>query len=430
MKRICCAAILLAMLCGAVYGLTPGLPPYEGSGGAGMVVSVEKPEGSGLAESDGFILDFIQYVIIGDFKKYTAVEVREADSSIKGTVYCLVRGKITREGGTYRLEFTVTDVTTNVRKASSVKTGISAGEVLNESALNAAFGELLEQLNIVLTSAGKAALANPSQSDINAALNMARGSAAEAGGNTIEILNYYYNAVSYDPSLTEASARIASFSASLAAGDSGSQIKGDIAARDSWKKILDDFEEFYRIHPPFELSYLAKPEQYGKSDYDSRTAVLQFNLIFQEAVAFQSMQKVLKSVLEGLDETGNRELWGMSGWPYRTTMKKSRKYKIVAELVNNRGESLDTQTFEVSSRFYFTRNAVRADSTRGKTILFRAVNADTELTPDMVVKITKIDGMETEQAQQDGFVKVTAVEELPKKKTRNLAVFLTRSPFN
>lgn len=396
---------------------------YRGTGGSGMVLAIPAPSGSGLAEGDEWILDFIRIILVNNFNKFTAVTVQSQEASAA----FLLSGKLTRDQQRYQLEFSISDVQGGIRRASYLKTNVRSGEILSLAALNDAFGDLAGQIDITLTEAGKQELANPSPDEVSAAVNIARGTTAK---NPIEELNYLYNAMSYDPSLIDAASRFNSLSGELAAGNPQLGIRSDLEARTYWKNILDDFQIFYTEHPPFEISYVPTPNQLGKTDYDRGMAVLEFRLCFQENVELQSMQKILTAIKQGLKQTEKRREWGFGSWPYRTAFRNVRPYTFTAELVNNRDEVLDSKTLQVSSRLYISRDTIYADSTGRLDVSFRPLHIDDEMTEDMVVRITEIDGMETGQAQQQGYVKITPVAELPKLKARGLRVVLTRDFFS
>jgi hypothetical protein len=421
---------------------------YEGNGGAGIVIATSVPEGVGLADGDEWILNFIQELLNRDFARFSAIALSDRqmiesavaagmDSPNVGNfanAAYIMTGKLTLTAQhSYILELVLSDTSKGIRVASALKPNIAGDIKKLLAAINEEFADVLSQLDVVLTAAGREELQNMDLLNpaVQGAISIARGNAAEKNGNPIEMLSYLYNAVSYDPTLTSATMRIDSLTAQLASGDAGSFVKQDKAARDNWKKVLDEFESFYRDHPPFEVSYVPTPNKKGRTDYDAGTAVLAFDLTFQEGVGFDSMQKVLHTVLEGLNQTGNREVWGFANWPYNSSLfNRVRNFRMVAELVNNRNEVVDTLETLVSARLYLSRNRIYADATRKVSISFKPININNEMTGNEIVRIIRIDGIETEQAQQSGFVKVTPVEKLPKNKARSLLVLLTRDIFS
>jgi len=402
---------------------------YTGSGGSAIMLIIIKPTGEGLPKEDEFVLGYIQNLLVANFKKYTAVKTnaQETASGIKIDAAFLLAGKLTRSGNNYIMELTVTDTTNGIRKASYQSTSIRANDILNAQAINTGFVDIAKKLDIQFSDAGLAALKNPTKKEVEAAINLARGKVAEKNDNPIEMLTYLYNASTYDPSLLEATSQFDSLSRSLASGDAGASVKGDIQERDKWLKILNEFDSFYESHPPFILSYDPFPTQKGNTDYDNRTAVLQFKINFEEDVSFDAMQKVYVALKTGLLNTKLQEKWGFTTRPYRSPLfDKTRIYNVDAELINNKNQVVASTKFIVKSRITPFRNTLFADTSQVISISFKSIHIDNDLTEDMKVRIVSIDGINTEKAMQQGYVRVAPVESLPKAKLRSLVTVLTR----
>jgi hypothetical protein len=402
---------------------------YLEDGGAALRLNVLRTEGTSIAKADLFILDYIQNLLAGNFEKYTAVKTgRQNDQSSgqpAGTL--LLISKLTRTGTNFVLDLTVTDAATGLRKASYQKANIAADSIFNAAAINEGFLDIVKKLNINLTEDGIAALRTPKPKDIEALLNLARGNEAQKNDNPIEMLTYLYNAASYNPDLLEAAKRFDFFSQMLSSGDVGASVKSDLADRENWKKILDEFDSFYKAHPPFILTYNPLPTQKGHTDYDNRTAVLEFELSFQEDISFEAMQKVYNAVVSGLKSTGNQELWGFATRPFRSPLfNRFRHYEVKAELVNERDIAVAAATFRVRGRIALLRNTLYADTTQKARQSFRPIRIDEDLTGNMLVRVVSIDGIGTEKSMQGGYVKITPRELLPKTKARNPLVLLTR----
>jgi hypothetical protein len=420
---------------------------YKGDGGLGITINVALPESAELAQGDEFILPFIQSVLIKDFKQFSAIEARDPaavdalsvayeagealDISNLSNAQYRLSGKLTKSSKQYILARTLIDIAKATTVTSYLKHDIDARNILDTTAINTAFAEIITYWKIELTEAGLKKLNAPDLQEVRAAQDMARGNIAEKNGNPIERLNYLYNSVSYDPSLSQAAEAIESLTAQLSSGDSGSVIRNDKTARDNWKQILDEFESFYSEHPPFEVTYVPIPRQKGKTNYDEGTAVLEFDVTFQESVSFSSMQKVLTTIVHGLKQTGNQEQWRFANWPYTSKIfNRFRDYKLVAELVNNRDEVIDTLNTSVSGRLFAARYTLYADSTQKTALSFSPSHIENEITENMLVRIVSIDGIDVEAAQQNGFVKVTPAEVLPKNKLRNPFMLITKDTFN
>ena len=397
---------------------------YTGDGGKSVNLSVLRTTGEDIAKEDEFIFDYIQNLLIDNFNKYTAVQTGQAAGAF------LLISKLTKTGNNFILDLTVTDPSNGLRKAAYHGVNIKAEDIFNARAVNEGFLDITKKLNINLSEAGIAAVRNPKSTDIQALISLARGNEAEKNGNPIEMLTYLYNAAVYDPALLEATNRFDTFSQMLSTGNVGASVKADLNNQGKWKKILDEFDSFYKAHPPFILTFNPLPLQKGNTDYDNRTAVLEFEMSFQEDISFEAMQKVFVAISSGLKNTGNQEVWGFSKRPFRSPLfGRFRYYDIKAELVNNRDVAVANAAFRVRSRIAVLRNTLYPDTSQKIRQSFRPVRIGDELTDNMIVRIVSIDGIETEKAMLDGYVKIMPVETLPNNKTRNPFAILTRSVF-
>ena len=406
---------------------------FTGDGGSAIGVVIERPVGEALAADDEFALDFIQNILQNNFTKYTAVKASAQinDGILLGLENILIlTTNLNKVGNTFALRMTAAHGGTASTQAFYFAQNILPTTILNAQAINEGFLSILQQLNVTLTDEGISSVRNPSADEVQAALNLARGNMAERRGNPIEMLTYLYNAAAYNPGMLEAGNRFDVLSQMLAAGDTGQAIGGDLQTREQWKEILDEFDRFYNKHPPFTLTYNPLPSQRGHTDYDNRTAMMQFEASFHEDVSFNAMQEVFTTLTTGLRSTGNQTLWGFATRPYRSPLFSAfRYYSIKAELVNVRDEVVATETFRVRSRIFLLRDKLYADTTQKLSISFKPIRIGDELTENMVVRITSIDDIETEKAMQDGYVKIVPSSEIPRDKIRNLLVLITRNVF-
>ncbi|MDR1178844.1 MAG: hypothetical protein LBK64_08445 [Spirochaetaceae bacterium] len=410
----------------------PG-PYYIGDGGAGLRLAIMEIEG--VEVGDRWLLSLIQGVLISDFRNYTealAIDSRRNTgdaSSLPAGARTIITGKLTATGSyVYILNLSATDVERGIVKATHAAT-VTAAQLVSLSVIKAASLDLMRQLDIQLTDAGVKALETVDPREREAEIALARGIQADKSGNTIESLSYLYNAVSYDPSLEDALSLLELMAGDLAAGRGGEVLRGDFSNRENWKKILDNFEAFYAEHPPFEVIFVPLVNAKGATDYDTGTVVLQFRATMRESPEFETMNKVLKLILEGLKKSGQQETWGFANWPYRSPLfRKARTYSFSAELVNENDDVLDTTFFDLSGRMVVMRGKVRADSTQNRDFSFRAV--DIKQLVGEYVRITTIDDMKIEESQEAGYVKITPAEKMPPKKGRNPFIKLTGDFFD
>jgi hypothetical protein len=410
----------------------PG-PYYTGDGGAGLRLAIMEPEGVDVG--DTWLLSLIQGVLISDFKTYTGSVVIDnrrnagGDSSAPAGARTILTGKLTATGNyVYILNLSVTDVEQGTLTATHAAT-VTAAQIVNLSAIKAASRDLMEQLSIHLTDAGIKALETVNPRERDAEIALARGIQADKSGNTIESLSYLYNAVSYDPSLEEALSLLDLMAGDLAAGRVGDTLRSDFSNRETWKTILDNFEQFYAAHPPFEVVFIPLVSAKGDPDYDKGMVVLQFQATMRESPEFETMNKVLRLILEGLKQSGQQETWGFANWPYRSSLfRKARVYSLSAELINENDDVLDSVDFKLSGRMIVMRGKIRADSTQNQVLSFGAV--EIKRLVGEYVRITTIDGMKIEASQEAGYIKITPTEKMPSKSTRNPFIKLTGDFFD
>jgi len=174
---------------------------YEGSGGSGIRIAVLQPSGGNIPAQEQWLLKLVQSTITGDFNKYTAMTVidrqnldsimGEQQASLSGNysdkdyisigkltnARYILAGNLTKTGGGYMLELSVSDTETGVRKASFSPKNCSLDELQSTSVIKQAEEEILGQMGITLTAAGKQELRD-SVSSVPQAASAADTSAA------------------------------------------------------------------------------------------------------------------------------------------------------------------------------------------------------------------------------------------------------------
>jgi tetratricopeptide (TPR) repeat protein len=156
---------------------------FAGDGGRGIRIAVLLPAGQGLAPDEEWLLTLIQGSMAADFNKYSSMTVvdrqnletvlAEQNRSLSGsysdddyikignltnTRYILA-GSLKKTGqGIFLLEMSITDTETGVRRASYAPKNCSLRDLQGLSVLKEAFEDLLSQMGVRLTEAGKQAL--------------------------------------------------------------------------------------------------------------------------------------------------------------------------------------------------------------------------------------------------------------------------------
>ncbi|GHU78812.1 hypothetical protein FACS189462_4040 [Spirochaetia bacterium] len=430
MKKFFCSALFAAII--SVYAF-PDF--YTGSGGAGISITIQDTQGNEIGQVDEWLLLLVKHMYIHDFKKYSALELKESGAS------AVLNTTLTKiSPNEFLLHSTVTDTSKGTVSADYTK-NVTPMELRTAIAINLASLDLLRQLKVELTEAAPKSVEDPSREEMNeikGLISLAQGQSAEKKGNIIESLNFMYNAVSFDNTLIEASSRIGSLNEQVVSGSAGDVIRDDLTRQQHWKKIFQDFEDFYTEHLPFEIVFLPRPIQKGETDYDNKTAVMQTALTVRESQSFESMKKVLKTITDGIAATKKQEAWHLAAWPYNTPLfTKDRKLILDIEFQNSDGKILDKKTAPVTVRLFVFRNRISAFTTQNVNITF--VPTDIDNLGNEFVKIVQVDGMDTETAMADGFIEVNPLQVpagfetkktpnaiLPKKIGRNPFILLTR----
>ena len=291
-------ALMAIALFAAPGGVAFAQNYWTGSGAAGLGVAVLVPEGRGLAENEAYLPTMVQGVIVGDFAKFSAIKVLDRQNLDKviaegesgfyenennfvqlGTVanvQYILNGALQKTGSGFSLQLKVTDAASGASKAAYTG-NVTAAELENLTGIKKASGDLLAQLGVTLTDAGRTALLGASTSNVQAETALAKGITAQRSGTVVEALSYYYEAAKFDPGLAEAASRGSVLSADITGGNIGQNVRNDIQRRAAWNKTLQEAAAFFKQHPPFEISYDPALTM-GKIDYEKETAEMSFKL--------------------------------------------------------------------------------------------------------------------------------------------------------
>jgi hypothetical protein len=451
-------------------------PYYEGTGGKGIRVAVLRPDGKDLAQNEQWLLDMIQGSITSDFSKYTAMTVidrqnldkilenqMEAASgnysdddyvsigNLTNAKYITI-GKLAKiPGNNYLFELSISDSSKGERIASYPSQVCSYEQLANMTIIKTATGDLLNQLGIILTDSGKTALFHVNSATMNSEAALSKGLVAQRGGTVVEAMSYYYDAVSYDSSLREATSLLNKLSSEISSGNIGENVRNDIERRRQWLKILEEAENYFKEHLPWEIVYDPTLTQ-GKTDYSRETVELSFNLEVRPTDGW----KIIQDLIDGLDATGKRDEWGLTWWPltsrvfadYAEGYSTDQLYRyvdlagdyakqtsIICGLLNEEGKLLVSETinciskatFDIagwynprdeniptrgyreyitSDNFFLIRNNFISTATGSKNVTFKEVNAN-DITENMTVKIISVNGINAETLAKNGYIKIT-----------------------
>ena len=415
-------------------------PLYSGDGGAEIRLAILAPEVRG--DIPDYLPLYIQGLLNNNFNGFSAVSLidrqnlnrilGEQDIAISGNYSDtdLVRighltnaqyflfGSIQRlSGSRVSLQLSVTEASTGVRRATTVKDGILAELEGRATLINAATADLLAQLGVRLTEAGTRTLLAGNTSTTLAEAGLARGIIAQAGGEEVAALFNFAQAVSFDPGQLEALSRLNTLSATIGGGTISQRILNDVQARDRWIEAFRETARFFDDHPPFEITFDPSLIQIGETDYRKRTATLGMRIALDPSEAGFA---ALNALLEGLVETGRRDVWGFSGWPFavggaremRGTAvfggRRDFSYKVEVALVNENNRTIGKSdiTFTTSPiGFAVGDKSVTPPAAIGGVVNFPKIKLD-NLTPTLTIVIVAVNGIRSRDLSSSGYMRI------------------------
>lgn len=464
------------------------VPYFTGTGGKGMSLGILVPESDGLDDNQAYLPRMVQGTLVSNISRYSAISVLDRvalDRVITETldltyednldivrlghvaqVGYMMTGNITRTSTGYALQLNVSETAPSAATIAAYSGACTAAQFDDFSAIHRASKELLAQMNIQLTDAAVNELDRPSSSqNISAQRDLARGIVAQQKGTTVEAMAYYYNAVSFDPGLSEANGRLSTLSSSVSSGNIGENVRNDIQRRNEWRKLLVEAEEFFSKHLPFELVYSSSLTQ-GNIDYAKETVDLKSTISLMPSESF----KAFDNILQGLESTGKRREWDWGLWPIVTdewlrghrgelifvfggntplTSKKifpwvleNSYHRYTAEerldvgivLINENGKDISRTNVLLGSRIEFAQTRKRVDDNFGidpnyafndirsgrayaydmtkleasenqGEIRFSGVNAN-DITDSLTIKIVSVNGVDV--ARNPEYIRITA----------------------
>ncbi|GHV49664.1 hypothetical protein AGMMS49579_02340 [Spirochaetia bacterium] len=426
---------------GAVGGLAAfsSGPLYEGDGGKDIRLAVLAPEAQGAAPE--YLPVYVQGLLNNNFKKYGNVTLvdrqnldriiaeqdiaankrfTEADfikiGGLTNAQYFLIGTIQKLSGDQYSLQLSVSDSSTGERKAAFMKNGTLRQIEGNGALINEASADLLAQLGVQLTAAGKQSLLAGNTSVVRAETGLAKGITAQASGASVEALFNYTQAINFDSSQIEALARLNVLSSSISGGSLSERIVNDLQARDRWLEAFKEAARFFNEHPPFEITFDPNLVQEGETDYAKRTANLAMRVALDPSEAGFA---ALNALLGGLEQTGRRDTWGFMGWPLLDVTpktagtvvfagKQSFSFKLDVTLLNESGKTIGKSSITLNSsslRFIAGDREVPAPKGAAGMVHFTGVKAD-DLTPTLTIVISAVNGIPSATLNANGYMRI------------------------
>jgi len=415
----------------------PSGPMYTGNGGSNIRLAVLAPEVQG--DVPAYLPLYIQGLLNNNINKYSAVNLIDRQNlnriiteqniaangrfsdrdfvsigNLTNAQYFLFGTIQKLSGNKYSLQLSVTEASTGVRKASFMKDGSSAQFEENGAVINEATAQLLEQLGVQLTAAGKQSLLAGNTLTVLAEAGLARGITAQATGAEVRALFNYAQAYTFDPSQIEALSRLNTLSTSISGGTISERIINDIQARDKWLEVFKETAKFFNDHPPFEIIFDPSLMQIGEINYTTRTANLAMMIALDPSNAgFEA----INALMEGLEKTGRRSQWGFSNWPLaditpRTAGtvllngKRSFSCKVDVSLLNENNKAISKSSITLtSSNISSSGVAVNIPGSIIEVVNFSNVRA-ADLTPSLTIVITAVNGIQANKLNASGYMKI------------------------
>jgi hypothetical protein len=409
-------------------------------------IGILRPSGESLASGEGYIPGMVRTTLNDNFRKFarghiTVTNIDEADEaalqeevrkSLAGSsdelsltsriaARGLMTGKITKIADRrFNLDFSITDTETHEVLAgyNQIHSDIELTEGIAVNRLTEYF---LGELGVRLNGAGKLALQGNSN---EAGTALAKGRAAVEAGQGLEAMNYLYNAENFDITRQEAAGSLAAVqSRNREDLGAGARITDFFEKQDLWQGRLDEYNDFYRNHPPFELFYTPPVPVGMRGSGDSRAYDLRFKIGLRWN---QNQLDVMERVLEEyiLDELymnspGDIARWGLRGLPEDSGLfggPGNFNYSLVINVENERGEVIVSGPMSLSGSLYRYNGRIYAACTQEFNAAFSGIKYVREqITDQIYIRIESINGIDIRTVGESGFMRVvqTQGEDLP-----------------
>jgi hypothetical protein len=410
---------------------------YTGNGGKSISLAILAPKAEGLNDTQSYIPALVQGEFVSNFTGYSAISVLDREhldeqyAEIFSGYYdddaeagndlghlipsdYIMGGSIIKTASGYALQMRVTKTNDKTTLCSYSGTCTFA-ELDNLTGVRRASLDILGKMGVQLTARTRNELSGAAMTrEVQSQTALAQGVTAQRSGTVVEALSYYFQAASYDASLTEAASRVNILTANITSGNMGENIRNDIQWRDQWRARLAEAEQVYanyvRQQPIYSLVYDVNLK-HGETNYSANTVPISGVTIdlVPDAAWFNtaiSVVRVVNVVREGLLATKQVGKWGMD-WP-RYTMGNSpfgnrdQNFGVVVELVNSNGKVIGKEQITMRSGYEveWSEGTLRRLIPRlqgVQSLGFSRVNAY-DITTNMAVRIASIDGVDAETA--------------------------------
>jgi hypothetical protein len=407
-------------------------------------IGIIRPSGSNLADGEEWLLDVVKSALNNSFRKFAAGRIgvmnltdeaaleaevtksltsgsqeNELSLSARQAARALMTGTVIKMQETrFSLEFTVTDTQTHDILAT-YSGNHSDIELTEGMAINKVTENLLGQLGVRLNEAGKQALLGNS---IEAETALAKGRAAEQSGNSLQAMNYLFNAASYNATASEAAGSLVAVQNRNQRELGAGAIVADFFERQElWQGRLNEFNSFYKDHPPFELYYTPPNPTNMRGSGDSRAYDLHFRIGLRwSQTQIAVMERVLSEyILDGLNKNSADELkrWELKGLPDDSILFQGPgnfNYQLQIDVENERGEVIVSGPLVLSGSLYRYGGSIYADCTQEFSASFPGIPYQRDqITNQLYVRVASINGVDIKTVGENGFMRVAQSQSLP-----------------
>jgi hypothetical protein len=409
-------------------------------------IGILRPVSENLAGDEGYVPGMVRTALNNNFRKFargyiTVINIDAADEealqaevrrSLSGSddelsltsriaARALMSGRIAKIADRlFNLDFNITDTETHEVLAAYNKNH-SAIELTGGIAVNRVTEHFLRELGVRLNEAGRLSLLRNSN---EAETALAKGRAAVNAGRGLEAMNYLYNAENFDATRQEATGSLVAVQTRNREDLGAGARRADFFERqDLWQSRLNEYNEFYRTHPPFELFYTPPVPENMRGSGDSRAYDLSFRIGLRwNQNQIEVMERVLEEyILEGLYQNSPEDIarWELKGLPDDSELFRGPgnfNFNLVINVENERGDLISSGPMVMNGSLYRYGGRIYADCTQKFDAKFSGIRYVREqITDQLYIRIVSINGIDIKTVGENGFTRVvqTGGKDLP-----------------
>ncbi|MCL2182309.1 MAG: leucine-rich repeat domain-containing protein [Chitinispirillia bacterium] len=418
---------------------------WTGDGGKGMSITILTPKPTGLAENQNHLPALVQGEFVRSFSDYSAISVLDWErldeiylnlmsdmyddkaregldlGNLAQTTHIL-GGSITKTPEGYSLQMHITQNSDKTTIASFIG-NFTYWDISNLTGIRRVALELLQKVGVTLSAKAQQELTGAvTENQILGRAAQARGITAQRQGTEIAALSYYFQAATFDSTLTLAGKRSSVLNANIISGNIGANVSNDIQWRKEWVTRLKEtevfFDNFNRIESmPYTLFYVPDVKQ-GAINYENETVTMSIETyLYNSSVWTISIERALQAVWDGLNATKRKDTWQLGNWPQQgvTELKaferRSQEFAVVFELLNNQNNVIGAQTLQAGGFWELNwsgRPVVNISAPDRKTLNFQSVSVN-DISDNMTIRVVSVNEEDAEIAAISGVLQIRAI---------------------